>query len=96
MSLSLTSVCAVSYELGSFAHLLDIVHALQAVSTMFGYAKGELEGKNISCLMPQPFSGRHNGYLQRYTSTGVPHILDTKRHVVALNKVRGGSCQARG
>lgn len=24
------------------------------------YEKGELEQKNISCLMPQPFSGRHN------------------------------------
>ncbi len=25
------------------------------------YDKGELEQKNVSCLMPQPFSGRHNG-----------------------------------
>lgn len=54
---------------------------------MFGYGKGELEGKNISCLMPQPFSGRHNGYLQRYTSTGEARILDSKRHVVGLHKV---------
>lgn len=28
---------------------------------IFGYDKGELENKNVSCLMPQPFSGRHNG-----------------------------------
>jgi hypothetical protein len=37
---------------------------------MLGYAKGELEGKNVSCLMPQPFAGRHNGYLRNYTNTG--------------------------
>jgi PAS domain S-box-containing protein len=59
----------------------------QAAANMFGYGKGELEGKNISCLMPQPFSGRHNGYLQRYTSTGEARILDSKRHVVGLHKV---------
>jgi len=34
------------------------------------YKKGELEGKNISCLMPQPFSGRHNSYLKNYITTG--------------------------
>ena len=34
-----------------------------AANTMFGYPKGELESKNVSCLMPQPFSGRHNGWV---------------------------------
>ena len=33
----------------------------RAASELFGYGKGELEGKNVSTLMPQPFSGRHNG-----------------------------------
>lgn len=27
---------------------------------MFGYRKGELEGKNISMLMPAPFSQQHD------------------------------------
>jgi len=34
------------------------------------YKRGELEGKNVSCLMPQPFSGRHNTYLSNYVETG--------------------------
>jgi hypothetical protein len=34
------------------------------------YKKGELEGKNIKILMPQPFSGRHDQYLRNYLSTG--------------------------
>lgn len=53
---------------------------------MFGYDKGDLEGKNVSCLMPLPFSQRHNSFLNRYTSTGVPHILNTMRQVVGLSR----------
>ena len=64
---------------------------LQSIVSMFGYARNELEGANISMLMPQPFSQRRPSYLQRYTSTGEPHILDSVREVVALHKV-GGDC----
>ena len=37
---------------------------------LLGYKKGELEGKNVSCIMPQPFSSRHNGYLRNFVTTG--------------------------
>jgi PAS domain S-box-containing protein len=53
---------------------------------MFGYQHGQLEGKNVSLLMPQPFSGRHNGYLRNYQTTGKAKILDT------LREVRMGRC----
>ncbi|KAI8475137.1 MAG: hypothetical protein J3K34DRAFT_517581 [Monoraphidium minutum] len=55
---------------------------------MFGYKKAELEGKNVSLLMPQPFSSRHNSYLRNYTTTGNAKILDNTRQVVALHKAR--------
>ncbi|PNW87648.1 hypothetical protein CHLRE_02g142166v5 [Chlamydomonas reinhardtii] len=55
---------------------------------IMGYAKGELDGKNISCLMPQPFSARHNGYLRNYVTTGKAKILDSVREVVALHRDR--------
>eukprot|EP00775_Hariotina_reticulata_P003515 gene3515-3785_t len=55
---------------------------------MFGYEKGELEGKNVSTLMPLPFSTRHNSWLQRHATTGKAHILNTMRQVVALHKDR--------
>lgn len=47
---------------------------------------------------PQPFSQRHNSFLQHYISTGEARILNQQRHVVALNKVGapsmpGPSCQ---
>ena len=28
---------------------------------LLGYKKDELVGKNVSCLMPQPYSQQHNG-----------------------------------
>ncbi|KAG2486663.1 hypothetical protein HYH03_014719 [Edaphochlamys debaryana] len=65
-----------------------IMMVSQAVQKVFGYTKQELEGVNISVLMPQPFSQRHASYMQRYVSSGEPHILDSVREVVALHKDR--------
>ncbi|GIL69032.1 hypothetical protein Vretifemale_11, partial [Volvox reticuliferus] len=58
------------------------------VTALLGYPKAELEGANVSVIMPQPFSGRHSGYLSRYVQGGEPHILDNVRDVVALHKER--------
>ncbi|KAF5830858.1 hypothetical protein DUNSADRAFT_13938 [Dunaliella salina] len=58
----------------------------QGLTAMFGYTKIELENANVNMLMPQPFSQRHPSYLQRYTSTGDPHIIDKVQEVVALHK----------
>jgi PAS domain S-box-containing protein len=52
----------------------------------FGYKRGELDGKNVSCLMPQPFSGRHNTYLRNYITTGKGKIIDSFREVLGLHK----------
>lgn len=35
------------------------------------YKARELEGRNVSMLMPQPFSSRHTGYIQNYIASGV-------------------------
>lgn len=55
---------------------------------MFGYKKGELEGKNVRQLMPNPFSQRHDSYLRNYLNTGKEKILNSVREVVALHKDR--------
>ncbi|KAG2441028.1 hypothetical protein HXX76_003881 [Chlamydomonas incerta] len=65
-----------------------IMMTSQAVSRVFGYNKGELEGNNVSVLMPPPFSQRHASYLQRYAAGGEPRILDSVREVIALHKER--------
>ncbi|KAI8467685.1 MAG: hypothetical protein J3K34DRAFT_523567 [Monoraphidium minutum] len=58
----------------------------KAAYEKFQYLKGELESKNVSCLMPQPFSGRHNGYLSHYVNTGEPRILNVNQAVVGITK----------
>mmetsp|Transcript_10121 Transcript_10121/g.26269 ORF Transcript_10121/g.26269 Transcript_10121/m.26269 type:complete len:2025 (-) Transcript_10121:314-6388(-) len=62
--------------------------ANKQLQKLFGYKKTEMEGKNVSMMMPQPFSQRHNGYLRNYVSTGKKRILDSVREVVALHKNR--------
>lgn len=51
------------------------------VMALLGYTRGELDGKNISVIMPQPFSGKHNTFLKNYLTTGKPKILDKVREV---------------
>ena len=38
----------------------------QCVTPLLGYLRSELEGASVSLIMPQPFAGRHAGYMQRY------------------------------
>ncbi|GLC33063.1 hypothetical protein PLESTB_000374500 [Pleodorina starrii] len=87
-----TSMLAQVDEKNNAVAVINAVGIIQMANKplmkLFGYKKGELEGKNISILMPQPFSQRHNGYLRNYTTTGKAKILDTIREVVAIHKDR--------
>lgn len=60
---------------------------LQAAYRLFGYSRGELEGKNVSVLMSNPFSSHHNTYLSNYMSSGKAKILNASQAVVGLHKV---------
>lgn len=56
--------------------------------SMFGYGKGELEGSNVTCLMPPPFSSNHPQYLRNYLQTGQRHVLEKMTSQVVLHKER--------
>jgi len=57
-----------------------------AAVRQFGYTEQEAIGQNVSILMPQPDSGRHDGYMERYLRTGERHIIGIGRIVSGKRK----------
>lgn len=57
-----------------------------AAERQFGYSEQEAIGQNVSMLMPNPDSARHDGYLDRYRSTGERHIIGIGRIVTGKRK----------
>jgi PAS domain S-box-containing protein len=53
---------------------------------MFGYRADELEGRNVSMLMPPHESGEHDGYLRHYLATGTRRIIGIGREVRGRRK----------
>ncbi|KXZ56448.1 hypothetical protein GPECTOR_1g400 [Gonium pectorale] len=56
--------------------------------SLLGFAKGELDGKNINTIMPPPFSQRHNRYIRQYIQSGRERVISSVNTVVALHKAR--------
>jgi diguanylate cyclase (GGDEF)-like protein/PAS domain S-box-containing protein len=57
-----------------------------AAEKIFGYAGGEVMGRNVGELMLQPDRDRHDGYIGKYLETGRSAVLGSSREVVAVRK----------
>jgi two-component system sensor kinase FixL len=64
-----------------------IMHSFSAAAErLFGLEASEAIGRNVSMLMPEPDSSRHDSYLNRYQSTGERHIIGIGRVVTGRRK----------
>ena len=57
-----------------------------AALKLFGFTAAELLGQNVSILMPEPQRSGHNGYIERYKTTGQRQIIGSGREVVGQKK----------
>jgi len=64
----------------------EILTANPAAARIFGYAREEMLGRNISMLMPPPHKETHDGYLRHYRETGEQKIIGHGREVEGLRR----------
>jgi two-component system sensor kinase FixL len=60
-----------------------------AAQRLFGWTAGEVRGRNIKMLMPQPYRDQHDDFLERYRQTGERRVIGVGR--VAVGRRKDGS-----
>lgn len=64
----------------------SILRFNRAAQKMFGYAADFVRGKNVKVLMPSRTRIKHDGYLQKYLTTGQAKIIGSGREETGLRR----------
>lgn len=85
-----------AYSRAALAAALDPIITIDAFGTIesasdsvvrvFGWTPGELIGRNVNVLMPEPHRSGHDGFLARYAAIGTTRVLNTRRRFQAQRK----------
>lgn len=60
-----------------------------ALEQIFGYQAAEMQGQNITLLMPEPYRSEHNNYLGHYVGGGKPRIIGQGQRLVQGQRKNG-------
>lgn len=69
--------------INSHGTILDFNHSAER---LFGWKAGEVLGRNVNMLMPEPDRSRHDSYLSNYLRSNDPKIIGVGRDVTGLRK----------
>jgi PAS domain S-box-containing protein len=62
-----------------------------AAMRLFGYTESELIGQNVKILMPDNYKKHHDGFLARYVSDRVPHVIGRAQGREIVGEKKDGS-----
>ena len=83
----LKSIMATSPSAMVVIDSLGIVQTFShSAETVFGYSAAEVVGTNVKMLMPEPDRSLHDGYLERFLTTGEKRIIGVGRVVTGMRK----------
>ncbi len=58
----------------------------RSAERIFGYKASEVLGHNVKMLMPEPYHGEHDGYLDNYRRSGLRKVIGTRKEVMGRRK----------